>query len=137
MLDPRACASNTQGGGVSSQIKHFPPGACDLEEEIAVPLTCDLEEESRNWEDEITSDLEEEIGGRIHSGPGGRNYAQFGLRTWRTKMGGRNWEEGITSDLGRNRLGPQSPFRASDLEEEIYQNSGLRTSGRLQPAGRN
>ena len=48
-----------------------PPGACDLEDEIGNQLTCDLEDESRNWEDETTSDLEDEIGGRNHLGPGG------------------------------------------------------------------
>ena len=79
------------GGGVSTQIKHLPRGACYLEEEIGILLTCDLEEESRNWEEEITSDLEEEIGGRNHLGPGGRNCVQFGLRTWRTEL-----EEEIT-----------------------------------------
>jgi len=52
-------------------------------------------------------------------------------------LGGRKWEEEITSDLGRNHLGPQSPIRTSDLEEEIGQDFRLRTSGRLRPGGRN
>ena len=55
------------------QIRHLPRGACDLEEEIANPSTCDLEDESRNWKESSTSDLEDEIGGRNHLGPGGRN----------------------------------------------------------------
>ena len=79
------------GGGVETPTKYLPRGACDLEEEIGNPPTCDLEDESRNLEGENTSDLEDGIGGRNHLGPGGRNCAQFGLRTWRTKL-----EEEIT-----------------------------------------
>ena len=51
------------------QIRRPPQGACDLEDEIGNPLACDLEDASRNWEDETTSDLEVEIGGRNHLGP--------------------------------------------------------------------
>ena len=58
-----------QGGG--AEIKHSPPAACVLADEIGNPFTCDLVDESRNWEDETTSDLEDEIGGRNHLGPGG------------------------------------------------------------------
>eukprot|EP00663_Eupelagonemidae_sp_cell21sb_P010292 gene10292-biopygen8655 len=38
-------------------LRHLPRGACDLEEEIANPSTCDLEDESRKWKESGTSDL--------------------------------------------------------------------------------
>ena len=78
------------------QIRHLPRGACDLEEEIGIPLTCDLEEESRN------------LGGRKHFGPGGRNWRKKSLRTWRTKL-----HSIRTSDLGEE-IGRKKSLRTWD-----------------------
>ena len=63
-----------KGGMARRRFRRLPRGTCFLEEQIGIPLTCDLEEQSPNWEEVSTSDLEEQIGGANHLGPGGTNW---------------------------------------------------------------
>ena len=63
-----------QGGGARRRIRLLPRGTWYLGEQIGIPLTCDLEEQSSNREEVSASDLEEQIGGANHLGPGGTNW---------------------------------------------------------------
>ena len=78
---------------------------------------------SLRTQEEITSDLEDEIartklGGRNHFGPRTES-----LRAWRTGLGGWNWEDEITSGLGRNHFGPGG----RNWEDGIGRTKSLRT----------
>ena len=74
-------------------LRHLPRGACDLEEEIANPSTCDLEDERKSKCERIK-----------HFGSGGRYCRKKSLGTWRAELiftsdlgpGGRNLEGEIT-----------------------------------------